>query len=36
VLGMVGVILSLGLLVDALLFRPLERLILRRWGGTAA
>lgn len=36
VLGMVGVILALGLLVDALLFRPLERLILRRWGGTLA
>ena len=32
VLGMIGVILALGLVVDRLLFYPLERLIARRWG----
>ena len=32
VLGMIGIILALGLLVDRLLFFPLERVIARRWG----
>lgn len=32
VLGTIGVILLLGLLVDRLLFFPLERVIARRWG----
>jgi NitT/TauT family transport system permease protein len=32
VLGMVGMILLLGVLVDRALFAPLERLIARRWG----
>ncbi len=32
VLGMIAVILALGLLVDRVLFFPLERLVIRRWG----
>ena len=32
VLGTIGIILLLGLLVDRLLFFPLERVIARRWG----
>lgn len=32
VLGMIGVVLAVGLLVDRVLFGPLERLIVRRWG----
>ncbi len=32
VLGMIGVILAVGLLVDRLVFYPLERVVARRWG----
>jgi len=32
VVGMIAVILALGLLVDRILFFPLERLVIRRWG----
>lgn len=32
VLGMIGVILAVGLLVDRLVFYPLERTVARRWG----
>lgn len=32
VLGMIGVILAFGLLVDRVLFYPLERVVMRRWG----
>ena len=32
VLGMIGVILAFGLAIDALLFAPLERIVVRRWG----
>jgi NitT/TauT family transport system permease protein len=32
VLGMIGIILALGLLVDRVLFYPLERMVSRRWG----
>ena len=36
VLAMIGVILVIGLLVDRLVFFPLERLIARRWGVAGA
>jgi NitT/TauT family transport system permease protein len=36
VLGMIGIILVLGLLVDRLLFYPLERVVSRRWGVAGA
>lgn len=32
VLGMIGTILTIGLLIDRVLFFPLERLVSRRWG----
>lgn len=32
VLGMIGIILALGLIVDRVLFFPLERIVARRWG----
>jgi NitT/TauT family transport system permease protein len=36
VLGMIGIILAFGLLVDRVLFLPLERLVARRWGVAGA
>lgn len=36
VLGMIGMILIIGLLVDRVLFAPLERFIARRWGVAGA
>jgi NitT/TauT family transport system permease protein len=32
VMGMIGVILAIGLLIDGVLFYPLERMVARRWG----